>query len=70
MVVQINLTPEELNRLKTFTHVENEADALAHAAREFLKVAMLRSHLGSLEFGLGRRRGEEAAGSDPHLQYP
>ncbi|SFJ49923.1 hypothetical protein [Planctomicrobium piriforme] len=70
MVIQINLTPEELNQLKAFARAESEGDAIEFAAREFLRVTVPPVYLGSLDFGLGRRCGEDAARNDPHLIYP
>jgi hypothetical protein len=70
MVVNLNLTNEELSRLKSALHLENIADAVTHAAREYLRLQVRHDELGSLERGLGRRRGEDAASFDPHMLYP
>ncbi len=42
MSVTVNLSPEEVAQIKRFTELQNETDAVAKAAREFLRVAQLR----------------------------
>lgn len=42
MSVTVNLSAEEVARIKHFTELENENEAVAKAAREFLRVVQLR----------------------------
>ncbi|HEV2207935.1 MAG TPA: hypothetical protein VG167_04125 [Verrucomicrobiae bacterium] len=42
MSVTVNLSAEEVAQIKRFTDLENEADAVTKAAREFLRVIQLR----------------------------
>src|SRR5205807_297526 len=42
MSVTVNLSPDEVAQIKRFTDLENEHEAVAKAAREFLRVAQLR----------------------------
>ena len=42
MSVTVNLSPDEVVQIKRFTDTQNESDAVAKAAREFLRVVKLR----------------------------
>ncbi|MBI2949515.1 MAG: hypothetical protein HYY23_17905 [Verrucomicrobia bacterium] len=42
MSVTVNLSAEEVAKIKHFTEIESENEAVAKAAREFLRVAQLR----------------------------
>ncbi len=42
MSVTVNLSAEEVAQIKRFTDLENESEAVAKAAREFLRVIQLR----------------------------
>ena len=54
MVVQVQLTDEELSQVKKFTSVENDAEAVARATREFLRLALLKQFKfvsGNVDYG-------------------
>ncbi len=42
MSVTVNLTLDEVTKIKQFTALDNESDAVSKAAREFLRVSELR----------------------------
>jgi hypothetical protein len=42
MSVTVNLTLDEVTKIKQFTALTNESDAVSKAAREFLRVSELR----------------------------
>jgi hypothetical protein len=42
MNVTVDLSSDELSQIKRFTELDNESDAVAKAAREFLRVTQLR----------------------------
>jgi len=42
MSVSIDLSPDEVAQIKRFTELDNVGDAVAKAAREFLRVSHLR----------------------------
>ena len=42
MSVTVNLSSDELAQIKRFTELEDEREAVAKAAREFLRVTQLR----------------------------
>lgn len=42
MSVTINLSSEEVAKIKRFTQIDSESEAVAKAAREFLRVIQLR----------------------------
>lgn len=42
MSVTVNLSPDEVAQIKRFTELQNENEAVAKAAREFLRVTQLR----------------------------
>jgi Asp-tRNA(Asn)/Glu-tRNA(Gln) amidotransferase C subunit len=42
MSVTVNLSADEVAKIKHFTELESESEAVAKAAREFLRVAQLR----------------------------
>ena len=42
MTVTVNLSPDEVAQIKRFTELQNETEAVAKAAREFLRVTQLR----------------------------
>jgi hypothetical protein len=53
MSVDLDLTPQELAALRQITQLENDAEAVARAAREFLRLARLRelkAASGKVEF--------------------
>ncbi len=42
MSVTVDLTPEEITKLRRFTALDTDEGAVAKAAREFLRIAQLR----------------------------
>jgi hypothetical protein len=42
MSVTINLSSDEVDQIKRFTELQNETEAVARAAREFLRMTQLR----------------------------
>jgi hypothetical protein len=42
MSVTINLSSDEVDQIKRFTQLQNETEAVAKAAREFLRMTQLR----------------------------
>ena len=42
MSLTVDLTPDELAQIKRLTELDNESDAVAKAAREYLRVTKLR----------------------------
>ncbi len=42
MTININLTPQEIAALRQATKLDNDAEAVAQAAREFLRLSRLR----------------------------
>jgi hypothetical protein len=60
--ITIDLTAQEVAALKQITKVENDAEAVATAAREFLRVSRLRelkAASGKVEFEANWRELEE-----------
>jgi hypothetical protein len=58
MVVTVHLTDEELAQIKRITREETETDAVAKAAREFLRISELRqlkAVSGKVDFELNWR---------------
>jgi hypothetical protein len=47
MSVTVNLSSEEVNQLKGFTGLDDESAALAKAARDFLRLSLLRELKGA-----------------------
>ena len=47
MRVAVDLSSDELAQIKRFTELENESDAVAKAAREFLRALRLRELKGA-----------------------
>lgn len=53
MTISIELTAQEIAALKQFTKVDNDAEAITRAAREFLRLSRLRelkAASGKVEF--------------------
>jgi hypothetical protein len=50
MSVTINLSSDEVAQIKRFTELQNETEAVAKAAREFLRITQLRE-LNRQKFG-------------------
>lgn len=53
MSINIELTPQEIATLKQLTKLDNEADAIAKAAREFVRLRRLhelKAASGKVEF--------------------
>jgi hypothetical protein len=53
MSIELDLTPQELAAIKRITQLENDADAAARAAREFLgltRLRVLKAVSGKVEF--------------------
>jgi len=46
MSISIEMTAQEVAALKQLTHLENDADAVTTAAREFLRLSRLRELKG------------------------
>ncbi len=64
MSITIEMTPQEIAALKQVTKLENDADAVLQAAREFLRLstgcAELKAvSLGKVEFDAGWQQLEE-----------
>jgi hypothetical protein len=59
--ITIELPPQELAAIKQLTRLENDADAIVQAAREFIRIIRLRelkSASGKVDFELDWRRLE------------
>ena len=55
MVVAVNLSDEEVSQIKRITRLEDEAEAVTKAAREFLRISklkQLKSVSGKVDFDL------------------
>jgi hypothetical protein len=48
MGVTINLSSDEVAQIKRFTELQNETEAVAKAAREFLRMTQLRELKGGI----------------------
>ena len=62
MSVTIDMTDQEIAALKQLTKLENDAEAVARAAREFLRVSRLRelkAASGRVDFDLNWQELEE-----------
>ena len=62
MSITIEMHPQEIDALKQITQLSNEADAIMHAAREFLRISQLRelkTASGRMEFDSNWQRLEE-----------
>jgi hypothetical protein len=62
MSITIEMTPQEIAALKQVTKLENDADAVLQAAREFLRLNRLRelkAVSGKVEFDAGWQQLEE-----------
>ena len=63
MSINVEMTAQEIASLKQLTRLENEADAVAKAAREFLRLGRLRelkAVSGKVEFESNWRELEES----------
>ena len=55
MTVAVNLSDEEVSQIKRITRLEDEAEAVTKAAREFLRISklkQLKSVSGKVDFDL------------------
>ena len=62
MSIKIDLPAQELTALKQLTKLDNDAEAVVHAAREFLRMCRLRELKGlsgKIELGTGWQELEE-----------
>lgn len=62
MSVTIDIPAQELAAIKQLTRLEDDAEAIVHAAREFIRIVRLRelkSASGKVEFGLDWQHFEE-----------
>jgi len=69
MTISIEMTGQEVAALKELTHRESDAEAVAHAAREYLRLSRLRelkAASGKVEFGTACSDASVYS-SDPHF---
>ena len=62
MSITIEMSAQEIAALKQLTRLDNDADAIIHAAREFLRLSRLRelkTASGKVEFELNWRELED-----------
>ncbi len=61
MSITVNLSPDEVAQIKRLTELQNEEEAVAKAAREFLRVTQLRelkAASGEVDFGAASEEPE------------
>ena len=70
MSISIEMAPQEIDALKQITQLNNEADAIIHAAREFLRLSRLRelkAASGKLQFDDNWQEQEDLELKESHL---